>query len=319
MLVGGSAFFHNGSAKREAAVNPSLDVARWDSSSVVPRANKLLPIPPVLPAQTPRAPQPRNAESSIYPYLETNANFLLTQFSEAPISGDKTELSVSLHDADMPFRPYSVMQRYVQGLVNGNGYQDFPEYSSAAERVEKVGDEWKVTLRKGGEHSDYWGVGWFDAAAVASGHYWVPYVPHTDGFEEHEREWPGSVLHSKQYGASDVFKGKHVVWRDDLTLLFVGAVGAGFTFKIFELQAVHAARMLAGRGTIPGLEERNTARLAGPPQKGNGRALPPLEKEWEKRFMAGREPRKRMWKKLNAEARENSAVKLEDNRQGARL
>ena len=132
---------------------------------------------------------------------------------------------------------------------------------------------------------------------------------------------------------------QHVVWRGDAdaTLLFVGAVGAGLTFKIFEWQAVYAASLLAGRGVLPPLEERDrwerdrvrdrgdgpkftlvfpdfedyfeTLRtLAGPPRDGKGRALPPFDKEWEVRFMEGHERRKKMWRRLNAEAREASTV-----------
>jgi hypothetical protein len=36
---------------------------------------------------------------------------------------------------------------------------------------------------------------------------------------------------------------QHVVYIDDPTLLFVGAVGAGLTFKVFEWQAVYASPM----------------------------------------------------------------------------
>ncbi|KAK7745680.1 hypothetical protein SLS62_009646 [Diatrype stigma] len=404
-------------------------------------ADKPLPIPPVLPAQTPRAPQPRYAESSVYPYLETNVDAVPMEFSQEPIPGDKTELSVSLHGRDTPFRHYGVMQRYVQGLVDRNGYRDFVEYNTAVERVEKVGQEWKVTLRKSGERLDYWWVEWFDAVVVATGHYWVPYVPHVDGLEEFEKSRPGSVLHSKQFRGRDAFKNKrvvvvgasvsaadiafdltktaalpvhavvightanayfgdeafnhpsiakrpsiarvdaatrtvhfvdgtsvpavdhlifgtgytwtqpflqplvpvrqnrvpglyqHVVWRGDPTLLFVGAVGAGLTFKVFEWQAVYAARLLAGRGTLPPAAERERwerervakrgdgpkftlifpdfedyfetlRRLAGPPTSdGKGRPLPPFEKKWVERFMGGHERRKAMWRRLNAEAR----------------
>ena len=133
---------------------------------------------------------------------------------------------------------------------------------------------------------------------------------------------------------------QHVVWRGDpgATLLFVGAVGAGLTFKIFEWQAVYAARLLAGRAALPPPEERDAwerdrvrargdgpkftlvfpdfeeyfetlRRLAGPPRDGKGRALPPFEKEWETRFMEGHERRKRMWRRLNAAAREAAADK----------
>lgn len=140
--------------------------------------------------------------------METNVEYVPMQFSQEPVPADKTELSVALHGNDTPFRHWRVMQRYVQGLVNRNGYQDFVEYNTAVERVEKVGSEWKVTLRKSGERLDYWWVEWFDAVVVASGHYWVPYVPYVDGLEEFEKSQPGSVLHSKQFRGRDAFKGK---------------------------------------------------------------------------------------------------------------
>lgn len=132
---------------------------------------------------------------------------------------------------------------------------------------------------------------------------------------------------------------QHVVWRGDPSLLFVGAVGAGLTFKIFEWQAVYAARLLAGRGTLPPLEERDRwerdriaekgdgpkftlvfpdfegyfetlRRLAGPPARdGKGRPLPPFETVWVERFMGGHERRKAMWRRLNKEARGNAAAR----------
>ena len=142
---------------------------------------------------------------------------------------------------------------------------------------------------------------------------------------------------------------QHVVWRGDPTLLFVGAVGAGLTFKIFEWQAVYAARLLAGRAApLPPLAERDAwerdrksargdgpkftlvfpdfedyfetlRRLAGPPRDGKGRALPPFEKEWETRFMEGHERRKKMWRRLNAEAREAAADDTGENAHRATL
>ncbi|RYP23573.1 hypothetical protein DL765_001087 [Monosporascus sp. GIB2] len=146
-------------------------------------AGKPPPVPPVLPAQTPMGPLPRYAESSICPYLGTNANFLPTRFSEDPISGYKTELSISLHGSDTPCCHYCVMQRFAQGLVNRTGYRDFAGYGTAVGRAEKIGDERKVTLRKGGEQSDYC-------------------------FEELESDLLGSVIHSNQYRGRDAFKDK---------------------------------------------------------------------------------------------------------------
>lgn len=126
---------------------------------------------------------------------------------------------------------------------------------------------------------------------------------------------------------------QHVVWRADPTLLFVGAVGAGLTFKIFEWQAVYAARVLAGRGTVPSKEEMRAweearvevkgdgpgfqmvypdfeeyfeklRELGGPPtEDGEGRTLPRFDEGWVRAFMEGHERRKEMWRRLNAQAR----------------
>lgn len=129
---------------------------------------------------------------------------------------------------------------------------------------------------------------------------------------------------------------QHVVWQHDPTLLFVGAVNAGLTFKIFEWQAVYAARLLAGRGTLPPVEEMRrwehnrikvrgdgpkfalvfpdfedyfeTVRsLAGEGEQGIGKKLPKFKKEWVRAFMEGHELRKQMWERINAEARRGFA------------
>lgn len=128
---------------------------------------------------------------------------------------------------------------------------------------------------------------------------------------------------------------QHVVWQHDPTLLFVGAVQAGLTFKVFEWQAVYAARLLAGRGTLPPVdemrnweEERIKSRgngpkfalifpdfedyfetlreLAGEGLEGIGRKLPKFQREWFRAFLEGHELRKNMWRTLNQEAREGA-------------
>jgi hypothetical protein len=125
---------------------------------------------------------------------------------------------------------------------------------------------------------------------------------------------------------------QHVFWRQDPTLVFVGAVAAGFTFKVFEWQAVLAARYLAGRVELPSLEEQElweqkrvdlkgdgvpfTALypdfeeyfeeirvLAGEPN-GVGRPLPKWDKTWREEFDSAHLRRIEMWKRINREAEE---------------
>ncbi|USW58359.1 Putative flavin monooxygenase, FAD/NAD(P)-binding domain superfamily [Septoria linicola] len=137
---------------------------------------------------------------------------------------------------------------------------------------------------------------------------------------------------------------QHVVWQDDPTLLFVGAVQAGLTFKVFEWQAVYAASLLSGRGTLPTLATmkawedarvklkgngpkfallfpdfkdyfEDLRRLSGEATDGKGRPLPKFRREWFRDFVSGHELRKKMWKRLNNEAK----VKLDVGKERARL
>jgi hypothetical protein len=406
-------------------------------------ADKPLPIPRQLPARVPPSSQPRFAESSVYPYLETNVDFLPMQFSQEPISTHRSEWSRKHYGDETPFRHWTVMQRYIQRLVNRRGYEEFVSYSTSVELAKKVGKDWVLTLRKSGEtedEPDYWWQETFDAVLVASGHYNVPYVPSIPGLDALEKRHPGTVLHSKQFRGRHLFKGKrvvvvgasvsaadiafdlastatsalpvhavmlghapnvyfgdeafnhphiakrpsilsvvpatrtvalidgtkiaavdhiifgtgyswslpflpnvdirnnrvprlyqHIVWNDDPTLLFIGAVSAGLTFKVFEWQAVLAARLLAGRASLPPLNERlaweeerirrtgdgtkftlifpdfeqyfeDLRRVAGPGDKNRGRQLPAFDQTWVDRFLAGHERRKRMWRDLNRDA-----------------
>ncbi|CAM1503313.1 Fc.00g080890.m01.CDS01 [Cosmosporella sp. VM-42] len=397
-------------------------------------ADPALPIPEKLPALLPKSDQPRFTESSVYPYLETNVANVPMEFSQEPFPMERSDWSIGVHGPETPFCHWKVVKGYVEGLVNRRGYEDLISYNTTVERTEKIGAEWKVTLRKEGKESDYWWVEWFDAVVVASGHYWVPYIPAIEGLEQFEKSRPGSVLHSKHFRGRDLFKKKrvvvvgasvsaadiavdlvesaqtpvhaivlghaantyfgdeafshcriqkqpsiarvcgrtvhlvdgnsipdvdhiifgtgyswtlpflpdvpvrsnrvpdlyqHVVWQRDPTLLFVGAVGAGLTFKIFEWQAVYAARLLAGRAKLPPFEEmrkweldrikthgdgpkfavvypdfedyfEGLRELAGEGEEGVGRKLPKFRREWFRAFMDGHDLRKNMWRRLNA-------------------
>lgn len=125
----------------------------------------------------------------------------------------------------------------------------------------------------------------------------------------------------------------HIFHQRDPTLSFVGAVGAGLTFKVFEWQAVLAARVFAGKAHLPPVSEQRkweqdriaakgdtpaftvinpdfeeyfetVRRIAGNPREGEpGRVLPPFDRRWVQAFNEGHQRRIRMWKKKNEDAR----------------
>lgn len=101
-----------------------------------------------------------------------------------------------------------MIRQYVRDLVNRKGYQDFVEYNTTVELVEKDGEEWRLVLRKSGEKHDYWWEERFDAVTVANGHFSVPYVPSIRGLEEFAELHPGSVEHSKVYRGREKYRGK---------------------------------------------------------------------------------------------------------------
>lgn len=140
---------------------------------------------------------------------------------------------------------------------------------------------------------------------------------------------------------------QHIFYRRDPTLTFIGAVAPGFTFKVFEWQAVLAARYLAGRVTLPPLQEQEAweqkrieskgdgvpftalypefeeyfeeiRRLAGEPKNGVGRKLPKFEKAWRAEFDAGHLRRIAMWKRNNQQA-EAALARKRDTLPQARL
>lgn len=135
----------------------------------------------------------------------------------------------------------------------------------------------------------------------------------------------------------------HIFHQPDPTLVFIGAVAPGLTFKVYEWQSVLAARVLAGRAELPPIEEQKvweaermkrkgdgvlftalwpkfeeyfeTVRaLAGDPGNDQpGRRLPRFNPEWMRIFIEGHQRRIDVWEKANSAARqrmEKAASKL---------
>lgn len=81
-------------------------------------------IPSKLPAQTPKQTSVRYDETSVYPYLETNVDASIMEFSQEPIPIERSTTSIARHGTDTPFRPWQTIQRYIQSLVDRKDYQD---------------------------------------------------------------------------------------------------------------------------------------------------------------------------------------------------
>lgn len=405
---------------------------------------------------TPRSEAYRFDETSIYPTLETNIDAAAMEFSQEPFPEERTDFNVARHGPDSPFRHWKAVQGYLEGMVRRRGYEGWVSYGTFVELVEKDdGGRWILTLRQvlEGRKEERWWRESFDAVLVASGHYHVPFIPHTEGLSALASKFPGIVQHSKAYRKPEFYKNKRVVvvgasisgpdisfnladlaetpvhsvvrgkyhpyfhdyafqhpnilrrppithvtsdiekdirtvhfedgttlekvdhiifatgysWtlpflptiaktirnnrlpnlyqhifpNNEPSLVFVGALAAGFTFKVFEWQAVLVARYLAGRYELPPLEERlkweedriaekgdgvpftaiypkfeeyfeEIRKIAGEPKDGKGRKLPKWERKWREDFDKAHLVRIGMWQRGNERARERIAGEMRE-------
>ncbi|GJD02283.1 thiol-specific monooxygenase [Colletotrichum higginsianum] len=366
-------------------------------------------IPAVLPSRTPSSSSssspghPRYAESTVYPYLETNVDFVPMQYTQEPFPAAQTPLSRALHGEDTPFRHWSLVRDYVASLVDRRGYDRLHYRGRAAylgrtvvvvgasvsaadiaTDLAAVAREPVTAVVLGHTPNGYFGAEAFEHPLVRK----APSIARVDAASRTVHFVDGSSVS----GVDDIIFGTgytwtlpffdnpppslpprpgketaaaaplptprnnripnlylHTIYTPDPTILFVGAVNAGLTFKVFEYQAVLAARLLAGRvppDRLPDAEAQRAweadrvasrgdgprfalvfpdfpdyfetlRRLAGPPtDDGKGRRLPPYNPFWFERFMAGHERRKAMWRRLNAEAREALGGEPRDGGQG---
>ena len=117
-----------------------------------------------------------------------------------------------------------MIRNYIESLVSRNGYDELVSYNTSVELAEKVGNKWRLVLRRDGDvrAEDEWWEEWFDAIVVASGHFNVPYIPKIEGLAAFEQSRPGSVKHSKMFRGRDTSRGKVGLTRTcyDLLLTF---------------------------------------------------------------------------------------------------
>ncbi|KAH8602710.1 flavin dependent monooxygenase-like protein [Bisporella sp. PMI_857] len=246
-------------------------------------------------------------------------------------------VGASISGADISFTMADVVETPLHSVVRGRYHPYFSDWAFQHPNIKRCPPVSHITSsRETGERTVHFEDGTkledIDHVIFGTGYTWtLPFLP----------ELAATIRNNR---LPNLYQ--HVFWREDPTLCFVGAIAAGFTFKVFEWQAVLAARFLAGRISLPSQSEQKkweedrihkrgdgvpftalypdfeeyfeeVRQLAGEPKDGQGRVLPKWEKWWREQFDAGHLRRIHMWKKGNEEARRR--IRKEDGKAGANL
>ncbi|KAH8108051.1 hypothetical protein BXZ70DRAFT_903434 [Cristinia sonorae] len=161
-----------------------------------------------------RAPKP------VWKTLSSNAPAPIQQIRETPWpTGTSWEL------------PTWKLQRYLRAFASWHGVNANDEnpnvwYNTRVELVEKRedGKGWTLTLKKlestgNNTLEATWWKEDYDAVVAATGRYNAPNIPNIEGLAEWNVQFPGHVLHSRQYRVPEPFTNQ--------TVLVVGAHNSG--------------------------------------------------------------------------------------------
>lgn len=129
-------------------------------------------------------------------------------FTQEPFPDELSQRTLAEYGAGAPMRHHSVIREWVERIFSRGGLEGLLELNTTVERVEKVGGEWVLTLRKESGGRNYWWREEFDAVVVSTGHYHVPWFPDIPGLFEYEEKFPGSIVHSKHFRTASQFKDK---------------------------------------------------------------------------------------------------------------
>ena len=139
--------------------------------------------------------------SSMYDSLETNIPKDLMKFSDQPFAPDKqlfpTRESVCQY-----------LEKYAEDVKPLISFKT--QVSSIQLQSDSPGpDIWNV-IYQGLETGDLQSA-LYDAVAVCTGHYTVPYLPYIAGIVKWDKAYPGIISHSKHYRRPALYTGKKVV------------------------------------------------------------------------------------------------------------
>ncbi|CCF38895.1 dimethylaniline monooxygenase [Colletotrichum higginsianum] len=171
-------------------------------------------IPATLPQSTPPAAENVTARTGLYPSLDSNVGSQVMAFTYKPFPSVNSAASIGRFGKGNPTHPHAQVAGYIEEIADP--FSHLFTFNTHVERVEKVGRQWQLTLRKTQhylkhEKRDYWWQDTFDAVVVATGHYGVPYVPNIPGLKEVSAALPQRFEHSKAYRSPEDYVNKKVV------------------------------------------------------------------------------------------------------------
>ncbi|KAL4957475.1 hypothetical protein BDW69DRAFT_200780 [Aspergillus filifer] len=231
-------------------------------------------IPAQLPAFTPPVEEDTTARSGIHDALDSNVGAGTMAFTHKPFPEVNSAVSVRQLGRGNPSRPFSVVSGYLEDIARP--YLDLISFRTTVEKVEKVGDKWRVIARQSGHYQrnqpvEYWWAEEFDAVVVASGHYNVPLIPEIEGLGETLKARPDAFEHSKSFRHANDYVDKKVV-----------VVGGNISSAdlIVDLHAVVKGDLLLSRRgsnealtnvfTLPGVSLKPTITKVTPTPGGTG-------------------------------------------------
>jgi thioredoxin reductase len=171
-------------------------------------------IPETLPQFKHPSPEDTTARTAVYDTLDSNVGAKAMEFTHTPFPGVNSATSIKQYGHANPTRPFGVVAGYLEDLFKQ--YHHLASFNTTAEKVEKHGNEWILTLRQSGhiydnKQSDYWWQEHFDAVIVASGHYSVPLVPNIPGLDIAVTSFPAVFEHSKAFRSQNDYVDKKVI------------------------------------------------------------------------------------------------------------
>ena len=157
------------------------------------------------------------SSSSVYASTHLISSKRLTEFTDFPMPAEYP-----------PYPSHRQALDYLRAYAHHFQVADRIQFNTAVERVEPMGDLWRVMLAEGGSARNYRGV------VVANGHHHVPLPNPFPG------EFHGQILHSHHYKTPEVLQGKRV--------LVVGAGNSGCDIAVEAAQHADTTYLSLRRG-----------------------------------------------------------------------